>query len=64
LASPFSWWPKKIFPYPSEIIMPLAGFVAARGQLTLIGIVLAVRLDRLPEHFSGMEWADGSALSV
>ena len=28
-------------PIPSEIIMPLAGFVAARGQLTLIGVVLA-----------------------
>ncbi len=28
-------------PIPSEIIMPFAGFVAARGQLTLIGVVLA-----------------------
>ncbi|MES2167571.1 MAG: DedA family protein [Pseudomonadota bacterium] len=28
-------------PIPSEIIMPLAGFVAARGQLILIGVVLA-----------------------
>ncbi len=28
-------------PIPSEIIMPLAGFVAARGQLSLIGVVLA-----------------------
>lgn len=28
-------------PIPSEIIMPLAGFVAARGQLTLFGVVLA-----------------------
>ena len=28
-------------PIPAEIIMPLAGFIAARGQLSLIGIVLA-----------------------
>lgn len=28
-------------PLPSEIIMPLAGFVAARGELNLIGVVLA-----------------------
>lgn len=28
-------------PIPSEIIMPFAGFVVARGQLTLMGVVLA-----------------------
>ncbi len=28
-------------PIPSEIIMPFAGFVAGRGQLTFIGILLA-----------------------
>ena len=28
-------------PIPSEVIMPLAGFAAARGQLSLIGVFLA-----------------------
>ncbi len=28
-------------PIPSELIMPLAGFNAARGQLSLLGVVLA-----------------------
>lgn len=28
-------------PIPSEVIMPLAGFAAARGQLNLIGVFLA-----------------------
>ncbi|HEY0836572.1 MAG TPA: DedA family protein [Azospirillum sp.] len=28
-------------PIPSEVVMPLAGFVAARGELTFIGVVLA-----------------------
>jgi len=28
-------------PIPSELVMPLAGFVAARGGLTLVGVVLA-----------------------
>ena len=28
-------------PIPSEIIMPLAGFAAARGQLSLVGVFLA-----------------------
>lgn len=27
-------------PIPSEVIMPLAGYVAARGQLTFVGILL------------------------
>jgi len=28
-------------PIPSELVMPLAGFVAARGDLSLVGVVLA-----------------------
>ncbi|HWG84616.1 MAG TPA: DedA family protein [Deinococcales bacterium] len=28
-------------PIPSELIMPLAGFTAARGELSLVGVVLA-----------------------
>ena len=28
-------------PIPSELIMPLAGFAAARGQLSLVGVVVA-----------------------
>jgi membrane protein DedA with SNARE-associated domain len=28
-------------PIPSELVMPMAGFVAARGDLTLAGVVLA-----------------------
>jgi membrane protein DedA with SNARE-associated domain len=28
-------------PIPSEVIMPLAGFAAARGQLSLAGVILA-----------------------
>ncbi|MDU0954365.1 MAG: DedA family protein [Bradyrhizobium sp.] len=28
-------------PIPSEVIMPLAGYVSARGQLTFVGVLLA-----------------------
>ncbi|MBA3477365.1 MAG: hypothetical protein H0T52_03030 [Lautropia sp.] len=28
-------------PIPSEIIMPLAGFTAARGELHIVGVVVA-----------------------
>jgi membrane protein DedA with SNARE-associated domain len=28
-------------PIPSEMIMPFAGFVAARGELNLVGVLLA-----------------------
>ena len=28
-------------PIPSELIMPFAGFVAARGDLNLVGVLLA-----------------------
>lgn len=28
-------------PFPSEVIMPLAGFTAARGQLNIVGVAIA-----------------------
>ncbi len=28
-------------PIPSEVIMPLAGYISARGQLTFVGVLLA-----------------------
>lgn len=34
-------------PIPSELIMPLAGFGAARGELSLVGVVLAGSLGSL-----------------
>lgn len=34
-------------PIPSEVIMPLAGFVAARGELTLWGVIIAGTLGSL-----------------
>ena len=34
-------------PIPSELIMPLAGFVAARGELSLVGVVVAGTLGSL-----------------
>lgn len=34
-------------PIPSEVIMPLAGFVAARGELSLWGVILAGTLGSL-----------------
>ncbi len=44
-------------PIPSEVIMPLAGFLAARGELNLVGVVLAGTLGSflgaLPWYFAG-----------
>lgn len=44
-------------PIPSEIVMPLAGFVAARGDLSLVGVILAGMvgsvLGALPWYFAG-----------
>lgn len=44
-------------PIPSEIIMPLAGFAAARGDLSLLGVILAGTagslLGALPWYFAG-----------
>ena len=28
-------------PIPSELIMPMAGFTAARGELNMVGVVVA-----------------------
>ncbi|EAR21604.1 DedA family protein [Nitrococcus mobilis] len=44
-------------PIPSEIVMPLAGFVAARGDLNLAGVTIAGMLGSvlgaLPWYFAG-----------
>lgn len=44
-------------PIPSEIIMPLAGFTAARDGMTLVGVILAGMLGSLlgalPWYFAG-----------
>jgi membrane protein DedA with SNARE-associated domain len=44
-------------PIPSEVIMPLAGFAAARGDLSLVGVVLAgvagTVVGNLPWYFLG-----------
>ncbi len=44
-------------PLPSEIIMPFAGFAAARGELTYIGVVIAgtigSALGQLPLYYLG-----------
>lgn len=40
-------------PIPSELIMPLAGFTAARGQFSLVMVVLAGRSVPWPERCSG-----------
>jgi len=57
-------------PIPSELIMPLAGYMVTRGQLSFMGIVLAGTLGSvlgaLPLYYAGralgedrvMDWAD------
>ncbi len=44
-------------PIPSEVIMPLAGFLAAEGELSLIGVVVAGTvgslLGALPLYYAG-----------
>ena len=44
-------------PLPSELIMPMAGFVAANGQLTLVGVIIAGKLGSvagaLPWYYLG-----------
>ncbi len=44
-------------PLPSEVVMPLAGFTAARGDLTLLGVVIAGTagsvLGALPWYYAG-----------
>jgi membrane protein DedA with SNARE-associated domain len=45
-------------PIPSEVIMPLAGFLSARGELSFIGVVLAGTLGSflgaLPWYYAGV----------
>jgi membrane protein DedA with SNARE-associated domain len=57
-------------PIPSELIVPLAGYMVTRGQLTFVGVVLAgtlgAVLGALPLYYAGravgearvMDWAD------
>ncbi|MFD2739460.1 DedA family protein [Sulfitobacter aestuarii] len=41
-ATAFLMWFENIFPpVPSELVMPLAGFLVYQGKLTLIGVLLA-----------------------
>jgi membrane protein DedA with SNARE-associated domain len=44
-------------PIPSEVVMPLAGFTAAQGELSIIGVVIAgvagSILGALPWYFAG-----------
>ena len=48
-------------PIPSELIMPLAGFSAARGDMSLVGVVLAGPPARWPARSCGTGSACGSA---
>lgn len=54
-----------ILPLPSELIMPLAGFVAARGGLELTGVLLAgfagELAGALPWYFLGRSLGEGRA---
>lgn len=46
-----------VLPIPSELIMPLAGFKTARGQMTLLGVIIAGTLGSvlgaLPLYYAG-----------
>ncbi len=52
-------------PLPSEVIMPLAGYVAARGDLNAIGVVLAgttgSMIGTMPWYFAG-RWMSAGRL--
>ncbi len=54
-------------PIPSEVIMPLAGFVAARGELNLALVILAGTLGSvlgaLPWYYAGA-YLGGERLSA
>lgn len=47
-------------PIPSELIMPLAGFVAARGDMSLTGVIVAGTLGSvlgaLPWYWAGRKF--------
>lgn len=44
-------------PIPSEVIMPLAGFMVSQGKLSLAGIVLAGTIGSVLGHFPSIIWA-------
>jgi membrane protein YqaA with SNARE-associated domain len=52
-------------PLPSELIMPMAGFVAASGELSLVGVILAGTLGSvagaLPWFYLGRLLAAGGS---
>jgi membrane protein DedA with SNARE-associated domain len=51
-------------PMPSEVVIPLTGFVAAQGDLR-IGVVIATgTLGSLGAPPCGTRWGDGSGRSV
>jgi membrane protein DedA with SNARE-associated domain len=67
----FLMFAENVFPpIPSELIMPLAGYMVTRGQLSFVGVVLAGTLGSvlgaLPLYYAGnalgeervMDWAD------
>lgn len=71
LAIVFLMFLENVFPpIPSELIMPLAGFTATQGKLSLVGVIIAGTigsvLGALPLYFIGKtigekrlkEWAD------
>ncbi|MBU0725277.1 MAG: DedA family protein [Alphaproteobacteria bacterium] len=60
----FLMFVENIFPpIPSELIMPLAGFAAAKGNLSLAGVVMAGTLGSvlgaLPWYYAGRAWGLG-----
>ncbi|CAN5155226.1 DedA family protein [soil metagenome] len=62
----FLMFVENIFPpIPSEVIMPAAGFTAARGDLAFAGVILAGRigslLGALPWYYAG-RWLGGERL--
>ena len=44
-------------PIPSEVIMPLAGFTAARGQMSILGVILAGTLGSIAGNAGWFELA-------
>jgi membrane protein DedA with SNARE-associated domain len=50
-------------PIPSELIMPLAGFAAARGDLNMAGVIAAGTIGSLLGALPGIMPADGSEVS-
>ncbi|KZD12321.1 DedA family protein [Oceanibaculum pacificum] len=61
LGIAFLMFVENIFPpIPSELIMPLAGFAAAKGELTMAGVIaaggLGSVLGALPWYYAGHRW--------